>query len=445
MKLNPDKAYAGSSLLLPIKKINLGAIKNSLEFKSGSKKIKLYKEGKHHIEVPRYYLSPKEYESYDFEVEILERKVFPAVDIRSNIELWDKQLEPFDKLSESEDGILNLITGKGKTVLALHDLAIRSTPTLIIVHNEYLRNQWIKFIEEFLEVEGIGSINGSTFNWQYPICIATIQTLVNRVRNDEIPQEFKDWFGRVIYDEGHHLGAAEFVSTANVCEGSRLLLTATLERIDGMERFIKYYIGDVLYEDKEYDLKPNITFLETKVDEVYGDDEHYAVVTSNIASSESCLDSRENEIKKYLGIGRKIICISSRLNQLEELNKRLGGALVIGGDDLEQGIELIKKSELSFVIDKLGIEGLDVKELDTLFLLLPIGGSKKIGMDGSTKFLGSNLKQVIGRILRKAPKKKEPLVFIFDDVNIYPLHKLCEQAKFFLERENFEFKTQSID
>jgi SNF2 family DNA or RNA helicase len=47
-------------------------------------------------------------------------------------------------------GILDVYTGSGKTVMALKILSILSKKTLIIVHKEFLMNQWIERIEEFL-------------------------------------------------------------------------------------------------------------------------------------------------------------------------------------------------------------------------------------------------------------------------------------------------------
>jgi superfamily II DNA or RNA helicase len=48
------------------------------------------------------------------------------------------------------DGILSLHTGGGKTVCALYIASRLKLPTLVIVHNSFLRDQWIERVKMFL-------------------------------------------------------------------------------------------------------------------------------------------------------------------------------------------------------------------------------------------------------------------------------------------------------
>jgi len=53
-------------------------------------------------------------------------------------------------LPEPHDGIISLHTGGGKTVCALYIASQLRLPTLVIVHNTFLRDQWEDRIKSFL-------------------------------------------------------------------------------------------------------------------------------------------------------------------------------------------------------------------------------------------------------------------------------------------------------
>ena len=57
--------------------------------------------------------------------------------------------------------ILEVFTGRGKTVMALDIISKISKKTLIIVHKEFLMNQWIERINEFLPTANMGEIQAS--------------------------------------------------------------------------------------------------------------------------------------------------------------------------------------------------------------------------------------------------------------------------------------------
>ena len=57
-------------------------------------------------------------------------------------------------------GILNLPTGYGKTTVALHIVSRIKKRTLIVVHKEFLMNQWVEKIQHFLPNLRLGKIKG---------------------------------------------------------------------------------------------------------------------------------------------------------------------------------------------------------------------------------------------------------------------------------------------
>ena len=59
-------------------------------------------------------------------------------------------------------GLLELPCAFGKTVISLYICSVIKRKTLIIVHKEFLMNQWIERIKEFLPNARIGKIQGQT-------------------------------------------------------------------------------------------------------------------------------------------------------------------------------------------------------------------------------------------------------------------------------------------
>jgi superfamily II DNA or RNA helicase len=95
---------------------------------------------------------------------------------------------------------LEVATGSGKTVMALNIISRVGKKTLIIVHKEFLANQWKERIEEYIPSATVGRIQGTTFDVEgKDIVIGMIQTLYNRDYGETAFAEF----GLTIIDEVH--------------------------------------------------------------------------------------------------------------------------------------------------------------------------------------------------------------------------------------------------
>ena len=57
-------------------------------------------------------------------------------------------------------GLLDVPCGFGKTIMALNIISKLKKKTLVIVHKEFLVNQWIERIEQFLPTARVGKIQG---------------------------------------------------------------------------------------------------------------------------------------------------------------------------------------------------------------------------------------------------------------------------------------------
>ena len=63
-------------------------------------------------------------------------------------------------LPEPHDGVISLQTGGGKTVCALYIASQLKVPTIVLVHNTFLRDQWVERIKAFLPKARIGFVQG---------------------------------------------------------------------------------------------------------------------------------------------------------------------------------------------------------------------------------------------------------------------------------------------
>ena len=158
---------------------------------------------------------------------------------------------------EGEGGggaILEVPCGRGKTVMALKITAELKKKTLILVHKEFLMNQWIERIAQFLPSARVGKIQANTFEVEgKDIVIGMIQTMYSR---DFHPSTF-DCFGLTIIDEVHRIGSEEFSKTLlKVVTPYMLGISATVERKDGLTKLLYMFIGDKIYTETRKDEDP---------------------------------------------------------------------------------------------------------------------------------------------------------------------------------------------
>jgi superfamily II DNA or RNA helicase len=104
-------------------------------------------------------------------------------------------------LKEAHDtgcGLLEIPCGRGKTVIALNIISQLGKKTLVIVHKEFLLNQWVERIEQFLPSAKIGRIQGKILDIENKdVVIGMLQSLSMK----DYPSGTFDSFGLTISDE----------------------------------------------------------------------------------------------------------------------------------------------------------------------------------------------------------------------------------------------------
>jgi superfamily II DNA or RNA helicase len=143
-------------------------------------------------------------------------------------------------------GLLELYCAWGKTSASLYIISKLKKKTLVIVHKEFLMNQWIERIQQFLPKARVGKIQGPIIDIDdKDILIGMLQSLSMK----EYPSSIFESFGLTIIDEVHHISSEVFSNSLFKLVTKYMLgLSATMNRKDGTTRVFKMFLGQVVFK-----------------------------------------------------------------------------------------------------------------------------------------------------------------------------------------------------
>ena len=308
-------------------------------------------------------------------------------------------------------GVLSLFCGGGKTTVALALSSHLKVRTMIVVHKEFLANQWVEKIKEFCPGATIGRVQGDVFDVEKDYVIAMIQTMCMR----EFDKKAFDSIGLLIVDEAHHIGAPAFSQFMfKICPKFTLGLTATPERKDGLTRLLYWFLGPEFFKVERVNQGTTKVQVLNYMDEAFKESPPVTrfgqlnmagminIVTELEARNELIVETAREAFDE----GRRVLILTDRREHCFYLQNKLSSnsALYIGG---MKEADLAKSAESPIVIAtfQLAHEGLDIPVLDTVILATP----------------KSDIKQSIGRIMREtAGKLNDPLIFdIVDNWSVF--------------------------
>jgi superfamily II DNA or RNA helicase len=292
-----------------------------------------------------------------------------------------------------------------KTVLSTFIAAQLGLKTCIVIDNENLMNQWVDAFLTFtdLKAEEIGLIKGKHFVIDKPVIIATVQTLLSKIKTD-MHKNFglmdTARIGLVIYDEVHNTSSSSKFAKASLLFRTKnfLGLSATPFQSGTAEILMKNTIGEIIYETKHYELKPTYILnhydsgLTGKYAFVLGKMSDYikrkAFYNSIIVRSSNYLNLIIKLIRKRLNEGHIILVLCFTKEGIDHRR--------FYGDEKDE----IDKNNVNVLIGTYAYigKGFDFQQLSSLILATNLAGKK-------------SLIQVVGRILREGDKnKKAPIV-----------------------------------
>jgi superfamily II DNA or RNA helicase len=331
--------------------------------------------------------------------------------------------------------ILEVPCGRGKTVMALKIISLVKQKTLIIVHKEFLMNQWIERIAEFLPSARVGKIQGPTFDIENKdIVIGMIQTIYDRAFE---PEAFA-CFGLTIVDEVHRIGSEQFSKTLLKTITKYMLgISATVDRKDGLTRVIHMFIGDKIYTEKRKDedpvcvraieyVSPDAEFNTTEYD--YRGNPKYSTMIVKLCDfgprsdfiirviTDLMQEHPENQIM-ILGHNRSLL---TYLHDSIE-HKRIGTVGYYVGGMKQRDLQETESRQIVVATYAMAAEALDIKTLSTLVMVTP----------------KTDIIQSVGRILRV--RHENPIIVdIVDKHDVF--QKQWAQRRAFYKKCNYRIR-----
>jgi len=365
-----------------------------------------YRESQQKIYMPRYFGEkhfgkPKEIKlplgeniSLEFQGQLREHQV-PV------IEAFRKNMS-----SGGTGGLFDLPCAAGKTTIGLYIISMLKKKTIILVHKEFLMNQWIERISQFLPTARVGKLQGNKIEVEgKDIVIAMIQSLAMK----EYPVSLFESFGFMIIDEVHHIASEVFSNTlfklvTPVCLG----LSATMNRKDGTSFVFKMFLGEVIYRGER---KKEHSVVVRSV-EFFMEDEDYNKVITNFRGetqyssmiTKLCDCPRRTEfilkmIKDMLveNTNQQIMVLAHNKSLLKYMydaisERNIASVGYYVGGMKEHALKESESKKIIIATYSMASEGLDIKTLTTLIMTTP----------------KTDIEQTVGRILRE--KHSQPVV-----------------------------------
>ena len=154
------------------------------------------------------------------------------------------QNEAFGAAIKAGHGVLSLPCGYGKTTVSLAIASKLGYRTMIIVHKQFLADQWRERIQQFCPGATIGVVQQNKKEVNCDFVIAMLQSLSLK------EYSFSDFesIGTVIVDEAHHICAKVFSqSLFKLCPRHIYGLSATPERKDGLTKVLHWFMGPTFF------------------------------------------------------------------------------------------------------------------------------------------------------------------------------------------------------
>jgi superfamily II DNA or RNA helicase len=328
-------------------------------------------------------------------------------------------------------GLLDLPCAWGKTSASLYIVSQLKKKTIVIVHKEFLMNQWIERIQQFLPSARIGKIQGQTIDIDNKdIVLAMLQSLSMK----DYPSTMFDSFGLTIIDEVHHISSETFsCALFKLVTKYMLGLSATMNRKDGTTKIFKMFLGNIIEKvvrKGEYDV------VVRGIKYIVDDDEFNKTVHDfrgnpqfSTMITKLCEYNRRSEfiiniIKDMLieNPNQQIMILAHNKSLLKYLFdaivfKQIATVGYYVGGMKEHALKESETKRIIIATYSMAAEALDIKTLTTLIMATP----------------KTDIEQAVGRILRE--KHSQPVV-----VDIIDAHDMFQKQ--WIKRKKF-YKSQN--
>ena len=331
-------------------------------------------------------------------------------------------------------GLVNLPCGYGKTTVSLNIVSVMRKKTLIIVHKEFLLNQWVERIQQYLPTAKIGRIQGSTIDIEgKDIVIGMLQSLSMKDYDDAIFSSF----GLLLIDEVHHIGSEVFsCALFKIITQYTLGLSATMNRKDGTTYVFKMFLGDIVYKIAEKTQRHvqvraihyqggNADPAFARVEYDFRGNPAYSTMISKLCAYTPRSEFIIRVIQDMFAENgdQQIMVIAHNKNVLTYIHDAIEARAIatvgyyVGGMK-ESALKTTEGKQVVIATYAMAAEALDIKTLCTLIMVTP----------------KTDIEQSVGRILR-SDHEMPVVVDIVDSHD--PFQKQWAKRKTFYRKENY--------
>jgi len=362
------------------------------------------------------------------------------------------------------NGLICVPCGYGKTFMAIWLACQLRRRFLIVVHQEFLMEQWRKELEGSIPGIRIGILQESKVQTgymeqkpptvaeikerlrahglkvggtrdeilarlrevepepepvMYDCCICMLQTVASR----EWPADAFSGFGFTIFDECHFLGAEHFSKALMSIQTRNMLgLSATPKRMDGLDSVFLNYLGPIRYQiavrDPDEEVEVRVLRF-TSADDEYADtpmdcrgNVSRPLLCNRLADYHPRTQAICDLVLPSLKEGRQILILSDRRAHLEVFEKELIGKGItsigyyVGGmKNSERDVSATKQVVLATFT--CAAVGMNIPTLSAVALVTP----------------HSQIEQAVGRVFRQKRDVRKFAPIIYDIIDLP--HDVC--------------------
>lgn len=351
-----------------------------------------------------------------------ERTKFDHIEIDSSmIKYRPYQFDAVLKMiSDASEGVLVAPAGSGKTIMGLSVIPLLGQPTLWLTHTGPLADQVVERAKAFLpDIGEIGTIGAGKWDIGKVLTIGMIQTLV---RNTDELIKLRETFGLVILDEAHHCPARTFLDV--LCHLNPYYmygLTATPYRRDSLERLMFQTIGltttiiPIKKVEKYGGIIMPVVWQRTIRSKTVEGNDIQAILDKCIVHNPKRTSIIVEDVLREAKDGHFGIVVSDRREHCEMLYEQIIARWPKTGiatgkyskKYVQEQVAAFNDGRITILVATFALlgEGFDVPFLDRAFITMPFRAEAKA-------------EQLIGRIQRFFPGKKDAVVYDYVDEDI---------------------------
>ena len=263
----------------------------------------------------------------------------------------------------------------------------------------------------------------------------------NFIIGTKISNNQKKYIDGPIVSNCHHISSEVFSrALPKVSFKYTIGLTATPNRVDGLQKVFEWFLGPIVYRSKggkQHNVFVKVIEIDdnnevySKIEEGYDGKPVTSRMINNVANYNPRTTVIIEEVKKIMEEpGRKILLLSDRREHLKYMYTKLTEkgfdvGFYVGGMK-QKDLDISETKPIILGTFSMSSEALDIPELNTLFMTTP----------------KSNIEQSVGRILRKTHEIR-PLIIDIKD-NFRPFVNQCNKRKAFYKKCKYEVYNMKV-